>query len=169
MFMKSTNVVKTALIILAAVSIAAAPGSAMSKGWAVPLEVVGGYGLGIGVTMLAFGASGGFDSHGGFAKGILAMFVVYPAASALGVYGVGELAEGDSTNDALTLGATLGASYGSFIGSFIFRDSFPAMAIILPPLVDTLVYNLVKEVEEKPVIHPDEGTYTHLISFSVGF
>jgi hypothetical protein len=144
------------------------PASAMSKGWAVPLEIGGGYGLGLGTTFLAFGASGGFDSHAGFAKGILAFFVVYPGASALGVYAVGELAEGDSTNDALSLGATLGASYGSFIASFAFGDWSAPMAIILPPLVGTLTYNLVKDVEPEDETRSTEN-YTHLVSFGVGF
>ena len=159
----------TALILTIAVCIATGSASAMSRGWAVPLEIGGGYGVGIGAAMLAFGASGGFDSHGGFAKGMLAMFVVYPGASALGVYGVGELAEGDSTNDALTLGLTAAASYGSFAASFVFGDWSAPMAIILPPLVSTLAYNLVKDVEEDAEEIKRGESYTHLVSFSVGF
>jgi hypothetical protein len=155
-------------MLIVIIGIAAAPASAMSKGWAVPLEVAGGYGLGIGSSILVYATA---DDYKGFSPlGILYMLVVYPAASAAGVFGVGELAEGPSTNFGVTLGATLGASYGSFIGSFLFRDSFPLLSIIVPPLVDTLVYNLVKDVEEDIVeIQPDEGTYTRLISFCVGF
>ncbi|MCP4231373.1 MAG: hypothetical protein GY771_14665 [bacterium] len=157
------------LLLIAIICIASGSASAMSRGWAVPLEVVGGYGVGIGSSVIAYGSAGGFSNCVGTLKGILAIFVVYPAASALGVYAVGELAEGDSTNDALSLGATLGASYGSFIASFAFRELSAAMAIILPPLVDTLVYNLVKDVDEDNGEIRPAGRYTHLVSFSVGF
>ncbi len=125
------------LILFAALCISAGSASAMSRGWAVPLEVAGGYGLGIGSSILVYATA---DGYKGFSPlGILYMLVVYPAASALGVYAVGELAEGDSTNDALTLGVTMAASYGSFAASFAFGGWSGAMAIILPPLVDTLV------------------------------
>lgn len=159
---------KTMLILFAIVCISAGSASAMSKGWAVPLEVAGSYGAGIGVSMLAFGAVGGW--HGGLdsVEGIIAVVLVYPAVTSLAVYGVGELAEGDSKNDALSLGVTMAASYATMAGCIALPVLGPFLGIILPPLVDTLAYNLVKEVEEDEVL-PDEGTYTHLISFSVGF
>ena len=161
---------KKVLILSITLCIAVGSASAMSRGWAVPLEALGGYGVGFGGSALAFMAAGG--TKGGFdtLAGALVVAAVYPGFSALGVYGVGELAEGDSENDVLSLSVPFVASYASFFAPMILGDSGAStvLALVLPPLVSTLAYNLVKDVEEDVVeIQPDES-YTHLVSFSVG-
>ncbi len=157
------------LVVVVCLSLPISAG-AMGKVGASALEVVGGFGAGLGglVFVIPIGNVFNTDHYGGVGF-MAAMLGGYPAGAALGVYAVGEWAEGDSVSDAKSLGITMGASFVTMGASYLIgRLKGMFIGFLLTPVVDTLVYNLVKEVA------PEEETggnasYTRLINFSVSF
>lgn len=144
------------------------PAGAMGKAGAVPLEIVGGYGVGFGGVIFAIPIGNLFNTdHYGGVGFMAAMLGGYPAGAALGVYAVGEWAEGDSVNDAKSLGITMGASFATMGVSYLIgRLKGMFFGFLLTPAVDTLVYNLVKEVTPE-----DEAgeRYSRIINIRVSF
>ena len=105
------------IVLLLSLSVSA---GAMGKAGAVPLEILGGYGVGFGGVIFAIPIGNVFntDQYGGV--GFMAdMLGGYPAGAALGVYAVGEWAEGDSVSDAKSLGITMGASFATMGASYL--------------------------------------------------
>lgn len=144
--------------------------NAMGKAGASALEVAGGYGVGLGGLVFAIPIGNIFNTdHYGGVGFMVAMLGGYPAGAALGVYAVGEWAEGDSVSDAKSLGITMGASFATMGASYLIgRLKGMFFGLLLTPVVDTLVYNMVKGVAPEEEIEGN-GSYTRLINFSVSF
>jgi hypothetical protein len=143
---------------------------AMGKTGAVPLEIVGGFGVGFGGLILGIPIGNLFntDQYGGVGF-MTAMMAGYPAGVGLGVYAVGEWVEGDSVSDGKSLGVTMGASLATMGVSYLIgRLEGMFYGFLLTPVVGTLAYNLVKETA------PSDGEvsgekYSQIINISVGF
>jgi hypothetical protein len=144
--------------------------NAMGKAGASALEIAGGYGVGLGGLVFAIPIGNVFNTdHYGGVGFMTAMLVGYPVGAALGVYAVGEWAEGDSVSDAKSLGITMGASFATMGASYLIgRLKGMFYGFLLTPVVDTLVYNLVKEVAPEEEIDGNDS-YTRLINFTVSF
>ena len=161
---------KFALIVFLCL-ILSVPAGAMGKAGASALEVAGGFGAGLGGLLFAVPIGNIFNTdHYGGVGFMAAMLAGYPAGAALGVYAVGEWAEGDSVSDAKSLGITMGASFATMGASYLIgRLKGMFFGFLLTPVIDTLVYNLVKETVPEEERINGNGNYTRIINFSVSF